>query len=422
MDGELGLVSAVLEDGRFHIRQYGHLVYTALNENRKEDMFMACLFASNYWRIIGKPAEAIDCQKKALHLAPQNWKFSALLSMANVLHRAHHSDDAVILLLRAIQITPDNPAIYFTLGNIQATLLNFNESAANFAQAIKLQPNFEAAKKRRHAIICHQKIEKTLEYQQQALQETLKELRHYKKQHDIWTDLLNKIMNEQASFDTRMQTTIGYEHAKLRLRIAESEKRRRSKFHQNNSNKSKWNINHQDNCDQNSDEAGHIHLTCGASSSSDSNVLNKKISSSSQHGLKDEYIHSDAKTIDDHLYTNAVDLLLKKFQDRINGIKQGTATAWNAESGDDDIRSSTLKMDHGIRPTLPEKYTTYPDEIGGINSNDRQQKSRKGPMFRLKKMYGEDWPTKEICKKYDLKKDWFEYPTVFLSPENNGFE
>ena len=421
MDGELGLVSAVLEDGRFHIRQYGHLVYTALKENRKEDMFMACLFASNYWRIIGKPAEAIDCQKKALHLAPQNWKFSALLSMANVLHRAHHSDDAVILLRKAIQITPDNPAIYFTLGNIQATLLNFNESAANFAQAIKLQPNFEAAKKRRHAIICHQKIEQTLEYQQQALQETLKELRHYKKQHDIWTELLNKIMNEQASFDTRMQTTIGYEHAKLRIRIAESEKRRRSKFRQNNGNKSKWNMNHQGNCDQNTDEEGHVYLTCGASSSG-GNVLNKKISSSSEQGLKDEYIQSDAKIIDDNLYTNAVDLLLKKFEDRINDIKHGTATAWNAENGDDDIRSSTLKMDHGIRPTLPEKYTTYPDETDGINSNDRLQKSRKGPMFLLKKMYGEDWPTKEICKKYNLKKDWFEYPTVFLSPENKGFE
>ena len=421
MDGELGLVSAVLEDGRFHIRQYGHLVYTALKENRKEDMFMACLFASNYWRIIGKPAEAIDCQKKALHLAPQNWKFSALLSMANVLHRAHHSDDAVILLLRAIQITPDNPAIYFTLGNIQATLLNFNESAANFAQAIKLQPNFEAAKKRRHAIICHQKIEQTLEYQQQALQETLKELRHYKKQHDIWTELLNKIMIEQASFDTRMQTTIGYEHAKLRLRIAESEKRRRSKFRQNNSNKSKWNVNHQGDCDQNTDEEGHIYLTCGASSS-DGNVLNKNSASSSEHGLKDEYIQSDAKIIDDHLYTNAVDLLLKKFEARINEIKHGPATAWNAESGDDDIRSITLVMDHGIRPTLSEKYTTYPDETDGINGDDKLPKYRKGPMFWLKKMYGEDWPTKEICKKYNLKKDWFEYPTVFLSPENKGFE
>ena len=139
MGGELGLMSSVLEDGRFHLRQYGHLVSNALVENNEENIAMAALFASNYWRIIGKPHEAIECQKKALHLAPRIWKFSALLSMANILHRTHHSEDAVAVLHKAIEITPDNPALHFTLGNIQATLLNFNESAESFSNAIKLQ-------------------------------------------------------------------------------------------------------------------------------------------------------------------------------------------------------------------------------------------------------------------------------------------
>ena len=419
MGGELGLISAVLEDGRFHLRQYGHLVSNALKANKKGNLFMACLFASNYWRIVGKPSEAIECQKKALHLAPNVWKFSALLSMANVLHRTHYSEDAVTILHKAIEITPDNPALHFTLGNIQATLLKFNESAESFDMALKLQPSFEAAARRRHAVVCHQKLEQTLEQQQHALQETLMELRHYKKQHDRWTQLLNKIVHEQASFETRMQTTIGYEHSKMKLQMSENEKRRRWKLDQSSGSigDSKWKVNHRGSCVQSVDEGGNIRLTCSVLPSDGADQLEEQLLAFKDPKFEDknESLRS-FKTNENHHDSNDVDLLLRRFESRIQEINGGSEI--NRDNKNIDRakekysktksyltkrldKETSLIDDYDIRPTLPEKYPTF------HNSNQ---------------MFGPDWPTKEICKEHNLEKEWNDYPTVFLSPENKGFE
>ena len=428
MSGETGLMSTVLEDGRYNLRQYGHLVSEALEENNKENICMAALFASNYWRIIGKPHEAIECQKKALHLAPMIWKFSALLSMANVLHRSHHSEDAVSILKNAIDITPDNPALHFTLGNIQATLLNFNESAESFSMAIKLQSNFEAAKKRRHAVVCHQKIERALEEQQHALQETLNELRHYKKQHDKWTQLLNKIIEEQASFETRMQTTIGYEHLKLRIQMSDYEKQRRSKLHQHGVYSSKRTGNHPANCAQRIDEDGNIYLMCSVVPSDGEEMesqlevfdeANKKVSNN------DLSAH-ESKDIDNNSNSNDVDLILKKFETRISEILEAPLNNTNSILKDKKLHDKgtnekfknneerSLKEDYSIKPTLPEKYPSYQDNIDANSEEDI--------FWFLKKKFGKHWPTKETCNNQNLKRKWNEFPTVFLSPENKGFE
>ena len=439
MGGELGLMSAVLEDGRFHLRQYGHLVSKALKENNKENICMACLFASNYWRIVGRPSEAIECQKKALHLAPNAWKFSSLLSMANVLHRTHHSEDAVTVLHKAIEITPDNPALHFTLGNIQATLLNFNESAESFRTALKFQPNFEAAKRRHHAVVCHQKIEHALEEQQNALQETLRELRHYKKQHDTWASLLNKIINEQASIETRLHTTIGYEHSKLRIKMAESETRRRSKLHQVGRSNMKWAVNDRGSCAQTVDEEGNLYLTCsvlpsnGGEDQQDSTFYDQSVT----HGHEVLSKVTDENSLDD------IDLLLKKFESRIEDINSGSESTEAENKNADSFVATTrdnkgaskskskvntksdLKDDYHIRPTLPQKYFEYPKTkrvwITGKGKNDIDQDS-KDIIEDIKDARGPDWPTKDICNEHNLKREWNEYPTVFLSPENKGFE
>ena len=428
MSGETGLMSTVLEDGRYHLRQYGHLVSEALDENNKENICMAALFASNYWRIIGKPHEAIDCQKKALHLAPTIWKFSALLSMANVLHRSHHSEDAVTILKNAIDITPDNPALHFTLGNIQATLLNFNESAESFRMAINLQSNFEAAKKRRHAVVCHQKIERALEEQQHALQETLNELRHYKRQHDKWTQLLNTIIDEQASLETRMQTTVGYEHLKLRIQMSDYEKRRRSKLHKHGVNGSKRTGNHQENCAKRIDEDGNMYLMCSVTSSDAEETesqlkvfeeTNKKVSENNLRG-------HESKDIDKNSDSNDVDLLLKKFETRISEILEAPLNNTNNLVKDKRVHDKganeklknneekSLREDYSIKPTLPERYPSYPDNIDSDSEEDM--------FWFLKTKFGKHWPSKETCNNQNLIREWSEFPTVFLSPENKGFE
>ena len=85
-----------------------------------------------------------------------------------------------------------------------------------YSNAIKIHPQFTQAKQRKHAVLCHYKLEKALEDQHKALEATLEELRQYKKQHEEWSVLLNKIMSEQASIESRLESRLQYEDFKLR--------------------------------------------------------------------------------------------------------------------------------------------------------------------------------------------------------------
>ena len=49
-----------------------------------------------------------------------------------------------------------------------------------------------------------------------SLEATLNELRQYKRQHDEWSALLNKILAEQASLEARIESRMGYEEFKMR--------------------------------------------------------------------------------------------------------------------------------------------------------------------------------------------------------------
>ena len=73
-----------------------------------------------------------DCLRKAIFYAPIQFKHYGLLSLANIFHRSHNSHDAVAALDLALKYTPENPAIHFTLGNVQATIMQFNQSIKSY--------------------------------------------------------------------------------------------------------------------------------------------------------------------------------------------------------------------------------------------------------------------------------------------------
>ncbi len=43
-----------------------------------------------------------------------------LLDLANILHRSHHSNDALVPLLVATSISPSVNVVHYTLGNVYA--------------------------------------------------------------------------------------------------------------------------------------------------------------------------------------------------------------------------------------------------------------------------------------------------------------
>ncbi|XP_025087686.1 tetratricopeptide repeat protein 17-like isoform X2 [Pomacea canaliculata] len=209
---ELGLKNAITH--RENVDEYGHLVYEALNKNTTS--WILYNMAAFYWRIKGEPFQAIECIRRALHYSPRHQKDVALISLANILHRARYSNEAAILVHSALDLSRELNVNHFTLGNIYAVLGEYNKSIICFENTLKIQPEFEAAAKRKHAVLCHSKLEAALEAQHRALQKTLKELKDYQKKHDIYQTQNEKLATEQVLTEVKISQRIAYEHSKMK--------------------------------------------------------------------------------------------------------------------------------------------------------------------------------------------------------------
>uniref|UniRef100_W5KV93 Tetratricopeptide repeat domain 17 n=1 Tax=Astyanax mexicanus TaxID=7994 RepID=W5KV93_ASTMX len=162
--------------------EVGHRIQQGLLRNSSS--WVLYDLASFYWRMKNEPRRAVDCVVRALHFSPRQHKDVALVNMANILHRAHFSADAAILAHAALDLTTDLLTSHYTLGNIYAMLGEYNHSVLCYEQALQAQPGFEQALRRKHAVLCQQKLEQRLEAQHRSLQRTLNELKEYQKQHD----------------------------------------------------------------------------------------------------------------------------------------------------------------------------------------------------------------------------------------------
>uniref|UniRef100_A0AAX7VM41 Tetratricopeptide repeat domain 17 n=1 Tax=Astatotilapia calliptera TaxID=8154 RepID=A0AAX7VM41_ASTCA len=162
--------------------EVGHRIHEGLLRNSSS--WVLYNMASFYWRMKNEPQKAVDCVVRALHFSPRQHKDIALVNMANILHRAHFSADAAILAHAALDLTSDLFTSHYTLGNIYAMLGEYNHSVLCYEQALQAQPGYEQALRRKHAVLCQQKLEQRLEAQHRSLQRTLNELKEYQKQHD----------------------------------------------------------------------------------------------------------------------------------------------------------------------------------------------------------------------------------------------
>ncbi|XP_030056665.1 tetratricopeptide repeat protein 17 isoform X2 [Microcaecilia unicolor] len=164
------------------IDDIGHKIHESLLKNTSS--WVLYNMASFYWRIKNNPYQVVECAMRALHFSSRQNKDVALVNVANILHRAHFSADAAILAHAALDVTSDFLTNHYTLGNIYAMLGEYNHSVLCYDHALQTKPGFEQAVKRKHAVLCQQKLEQKLEAQHRSLQRTLNELKEYQKQHD----------------------------------------------------------------------------------------------------------------------------------------------------------------------------------------------------------------------------------------------
>ncbi|ELW47786.1 Tetratricopeptide repeat protein 17 [Tupaia chinensis] len=163
------------------IDDIGHLIHEGLQKNSSS--WVLYNMASFYWRTKNEPRQVVECAMRALHFSSRRNKDIALVNLANVLHRAHFSADAAVVVHAALDDS-DFFTSYYTLGNIYAMLGEYNHSVLCYDHALQAKPGFEQAIKRKHAVLCQQKLEQKLEAQHRSLQRTLNELKEYQKQHD----------------------------------------------------------------------------------------------------------------------------------------------------------------------------------------------------------------------------------------------
>ncbi|XP_070560353.1 tetratricopeptide repeat protein 17-like [Ptychodera flava] len=202
--------------------EFGHLVYKSLQKNKTS--WVLYNLAAFYWRIKGNSYQVIECCRRALHFSPRQHKDVALVNMANVLHRARHSADAAILVHASLDVSTDLNVNHFTLGNIYAVLGEYNKSVLCFEQTTEQQPDFEAARKRKHAVRCQEKLEVALEEQHEHLQRTLSELKDYQKKHEYFQDQRKIITDHEQATEVQFELNIKYQQQRLRDGVGETQK------------------------------------------------------------------------------------------------------------------------------------------------------------------------------------------------------
>ncbi|XP_053384178.1 tetratricopeptide repeat protein 17-like isoform X3 [Mercenaria mercenaria] len=220
---ELGLKNAITYQD--NVDEYGHRIYEAFKKNQTS--WILYNMAAFYWRIKGDPYNVIECVRRALHYSPRMQKDVALISLANVLHRAQKSNEAAIVVHAAIDVSRELNVNHFTLGNIYAVLGEYNKSVICFENTLRIQPDFEAAAKRKHAVICHAKLESALEAQHRSLQRTLNDLKDYQRKHDFWQQQSDKLLAEQVPLEVKLSQHVAYEELKIKELSSEIGKKKK---------------------------------------------------------------------------------------------------------------------------------------------------------------------------------------------------
>ncbi|XP_053383825.1 tetratricopeptide repeat protein 17-like [Mercenaria mercenaria] len=151
---ETGLREVLQKIGGKHepVEVVGTRIARALKKN--ETSWVIANLAGLYWRVKGNANRAIECLRVAVHSAPKHSKDVALLSIANVLHRAGYINDAIVASSYSMDVSPGLVVGHFNMANLYAAKGQWNYAAMFYESTLGLQATFEPAKQRLRLIYC----------------------------------------------------------------------------------------------------------------------------------------------------------------------------------------------------------------------------------------------------------------------------
>ena len=74
--------------------------------------------ASDFYRIKGDYANTIKCLQRAIYHAPRPFSTLPVLSLSNVLHKLHFSEDSLAIALSSLSFDPFSPLFAYHIGNV----------------------------------------------------------------------------------------------------------------------------------------------------------------------------------------------------------------------------------------------------------------------------------------------------------------
>ncbi|EDV28506.1 uncharacterized protein TRIADDRAFT_51483 [Trichoplax adhaerens] len=163
---------------------WGYRIHEGLKQNSSSWVLLN--LAAFYWRMIGNAGNEIECLRRSLFYTPVKYYDVPLAALGTVLHKHGYIQDASMLFEKAIHFAHNTSLLHFMLANAKAANEEYQEATIHYTNAIKLQPEFEAAKKLLSAAKCEMNIIKLLyamssnstnPFKQMNTREALKEIR-----------------------------------------------------------------------------------------------------------------------------------------------------------------------------------------------------------------------------------------------------
>lgn len=134
-------------------QEAGSRIAMALKNN--PESWVVSNMAALYWRVEGSAARALDCLRHALHYSPNDQKDIALISTANVYHRAGLLEDGITVAKMAVDIAPTLVINHFTLANLYSAKGLFDKAIDLYESSLRLQSEFQPAVERLKTIQCN---------------------------------------------------------------------------------------------------------------------------------------------------------------------------------------------------------------------------------------------------------------------------
>uniref|UniRef100_A0A914ZLD2 Tetratricopeptide repeat protein 17 n=2 Tax=Parascaris univalens TaxID=6257 RepID=A0A914ZLD2_PARUN len=194
---------------RFRLLDFGHYVAVALEKEPTSAPLLN--LAALYWRIRGEASNAVECLRRSLHYSTQQKRAGVMFALGNMLHRAGHSLDAIVLY-QLVLAEIDDAFVHMALADALVVVQNRSDAIVEYDAAFARDPKMSDASLKAAALRCDQKLVDAMEKQHKNLLDTISEKNLYNNRYELVKTLEENVRKNVLDADGKLQSTLIYEY------------------------------------------------------------------------------------------------------------------------------------------------------------------------------------------------------------------